>query len=68
MQLKATIRGTAYQFETVKEVLAKREVKAWLADFGLSSDPMTIEQCARETREERERWVEYTRVAGIQPE
>mgnify|MGYP000179077662 FL=1 len=65
----ATPRDIAQRLnDLINEALAQPDVKARLDEFGLSSDSMTIEQCAKETREERERWVEYTRVAGIQPE
>ena len=65
----ATPRDVAERLNgLINDALAAPEVRKRMDEFGLSSDPMTIDQCMKETREERERWVEYTRVAGIQPE
>jgi len=35
---------------------------------GGSGDITSLADCEAEVRAERERWAEYTRVAGIQPE
>ena len=37
-------------------------------EFGLSYDITDLAASEAEVRAERERWTEYTRVAGIQPE
>lgn len=37
-------------------------------EFGLSWDTTDLIACEAEVRAERERWTEYVRVAGIQPE
>jgi hypothetical protein len=52
----------------INQALGVADVQRRMDEFGLSYDPMTIAQCEEEVRAERERWVEYTRVAGIQPE
>ncbi len=44
------------------------EVRRRMDEFGLSYDITDLEACEAEVRAERERWTEYTRVAGIQPE
>lgn len=54
--------------DLINEALAIPDVQKRFDEFGLSYDPMTLVECAKEVKEERERWVEYTRVAGIQPE
>jgi hypothetical protein len=37
-------------------------------EFGLSYDITSLADCEAEVRAERERWAEYTRIAGIEPE
>jgi tripartite-type tricarboxylate transporter receptor subunit TctC len=44
------------------------EVRRRMDEFGLSYDVTDLAACEAEVRAERERWTEYTRVAGIQPE
>lgn len=44
------------------------EVRRRMDEFGLSYDITDLAACEAEVRAERERWTEYTRVAGIQPE
>jgi tripartite-type tricarboxylate transporter receptor subunit TctC len=52
----------------INYALTVPDVQKRMDEFGLAYDQMTIAQCTEEVRQERERWVEYTRVAGIQPE
>jgi tripartite-type tricarboxylate transporter receptor subunit TctC len=48
--------------------LASAEVRRRMDEFGLSYDVTDLAACDELVRAERERWTEYTRVAGIQPE
>ena len=50
------------------EALASAEVRRRMDEFGLSHDITDLAVCNEEVRAERERWAEYTRVAGILPE
>jgi len=43
-------------------------VRRRMDEFGLSWDVTDLAACDEVVRAERERWTEYTRVAGIQPE
>jgi tripartite-type tricarboxylate transporter receptor subunit TctC len=52
----------------INQALTVPDVQRRMDEFGLSYDQMTIAQCTAEVRAERERWIEYTRVAGIQAE
>ena len=52
----------------INQALSVPDVQRRMDEFGLSYEAMTIAQCEAEVRAERERWVEYTRVAGIQAE
>ena len=52
----------------INEALAVPEVRKRMDEFGLSWDITDLKACEDEVRAERERWTEYTRVAGIQPE
>jgi len=52
----------------INEVLTAPEVRRRMDEFGLSWDVTDLAACEAEVRAERERWTEYTRVAGIQPE
>lgn len=52
----------------INQALASREVRRRMDEFGLSYDITDLAACNEEVRAERERWTEYTRVAGIQPE
>jgi tripartite-type tricarboxylate transporter receptor subunit TctC len=52
----------------INEALASAEVRRRMDEFGLSYDITSLAACDEEVRAERERWTEYTRVAGIQPE
>ncbi|HMJ41717.1 MAG TPA: tripartite tricarboxylate transporter substrate-binding protein, partial [Pseudolabrys sp.] len=52
----------------IREALASAEVRRRMEEFGLSYDITDLAACDEEVRAERERWTEYTRVAGIQPE
>ena len=52
----------------ISEALASAEVRRRMEEFGLSYDITDLAACDEEVRAERERWTEYTRVAGIQPE
>jgi len=52
----------------INHALTVPDVQKRMDEFGLAYDQMTIAQCTDEVKQERERWVEYTRVAGIQPE
>jgi tripartite-type tricarboxylate transporter receptor subunit TctC len=52
----------------INEALTAPEVRRRMDEFGLSWDVTDLAACEAEVRAERERWTEYTRVAGIQPE
>src|SRR3954466_2929726 len=52
----------------INEAQAVPEVRRRMDEFGLSYDITDLAACEAEVRAERERWTEYTRVAGIQPE
>lgn len=52
----------------IAEALKAPEVRRRMDEFGLSYDITTLADCEAEVRAERERWTEYVRVAGIQPE
>ena len=52
----------------INEGQADPEVRRRMDEFGLSCDITDLAACEAEVRAERERWTEYTRVAGIQPE
>ena len=54
--------------DLINHALSLSDVQRRMDEFGLAYDQLTIAQCTEEVRLERERWVEYTRVAGIQPE
>ena len=51
----------------INEALTAPEVRRRMDEFGLSWDITDLAACDAEVRAERERWTEYTRVAGIQP-
>jgi tripartite-type tricarboxylate transporter receptor subunit TctC len=52
----------------INDALAAPDVRKRMDEFGLSWDITDLAACEAEVRAERERWTEYTRVAGIQPE
>jgi tripartite-type tricarboxylate transporter receptor subunit TctC len=52
----------------INDALTVPEVRRRMDEFGLSYDITSLADCEAEVRAERERWTEYTRVAGIQPE
>jgi len=52
----------------IREALASADVRRRMDEFGLSWDVTDLAACDEVVRAERERWTEYTRVAGIQPE
>jgi tripartite-type tricarboxylate transporter receptor subunit TctC len=52
----------------INEALTSPEVRRRMDEFGLCYDITDLAACNEEVRAERERWTEYTRVAGIQPE
>lgn len=52
----------------INAALAVPEVRKRMDEFGLSWDTTDLAACEAEVRAERERWTEYVRVAGIQPE
>jgi tripartite-type tricarboxylate transporter receptor subunit TctC len=52
----------------INAALAAPEVRRRMDEFGLSWDTTDLAACEAEVRAERERWTEYVRVAGIQPE
>jgi tripartite-type tricarboxylate transporter receptor subunit TctC len=52
----------------INEAQTDPEVRRRMDEFGLSYDITDLAACEAEVRAERERWTEYTRVAGIQPE
>ena len=49
----------------INAALAAPEVRRRMDEFGLSWDITDLAACEAEVRAERERWTEYTRVAGI---
>ena len=53
---------------SIAQALTASEVRRRMDEFGLSWDITSLADCDAEVRAERERWTEYTRVAGIQPE
>ena len=52
----------------INQALAAPAVRSRMDEFGLSWDITDLTACEADVRAERERWTEYTRVAGIQPE
>ncbi len=52
----------------INEAQTVPEVRRRMDEFGLSYDISDLAACEAEVRAERERWTEYTRIAGIQPE
>ena len=52
----------------INEAQTAPEVRRRMDEFGLSYDISDLAACEAEVRAERERWTEYTRIAGIQPE
>src|ERR1700710_2535962 len=52
----------------INEAQTDPEVRRRMAEFGLCEEIPRLPACQAEVRAERERWTEYTRVAGIQPE
>ena len=52
----------------INEAQTSPEVRRRMDEFGLSCDITDLAAREAEVRAERERWTEYTRVAGIQPE
>jgi tripartite-type tricarboxylate transporter receptor subunit TctC len=52
----------------IAQALTAPEVRRRMDEFGLSWDITSLADCEAEVRAERERWTEYARVAGIQPE
>jgi tripartite-type tricarboxylate transporter receptor subunit TctC len=65
----ATPRGIVLQLNgLIAEALTAPEVRRRMDEFGLAYDITSLADCEAEVRAERERWAEYTRVAGIQPE
>jgi tripartite-type tricarboxylate transporter receptor subunit TctC len=65
----ATPRDVVEQLNgLINEALALPEVRRRMDEFGLSWETTDLAACEAEVRAERERWTEYVRVAGIQPE
>jgi len=52
----------------INEAQTVPEVRRRMDEFGLSYDITDLAACEAEVRAERERWTEYTRIAGIRPE
>ena len=52
----------------INAALATGEVRRRMDEFGLTWDITDLAACDEQVRAERERWTEYTRVAGIQAE
>ena len=52
----------------IADALTAPEVRRRMDEFGLSYDITSLADCDAEVRAERERWTEYTKIAGIQPE
>jgi tripartite-type tricarboxylate transporter receptor subunit TctC len=64
-----TPRGIVEQLNgLIAEALTAPEVRRRMDEFGLAYDITSLADCEAEVRAERERWTEYVRVAGIQPE
>ena len=65
----ATPRDIVVQLNgLINDALTVPEVRRRMDEFGLFYDITDLAACEAEVRAERERWTEYTRVAGIQPE
>ena len=65
----ATPREIVVQLNAlIAQALTVPEVRRRMDEFGLAYDITGLAECEAEVRAERERWAEYTRVAGIQPE
>ncbi len=65
----ATPKEIVLQLNTlINEAQTAPEVRRRMDEFGLSYDITDLAACEAAVRAERERWTEYTRVAGIQPE
>lgn len=65
----ATPKEIVLQLNTlINEAQTAPEVRRRMDEFGLSYDITDLDACEAAVRAERERWTEYTRVAGIQPE
>jgi tripartite-type tricarboxylate transporter receptor subunit TctC len=65
----ATPRPVVEQLNAlINEALQSPDVRKRMDEFGLSYDITSLADCEAEVRTERERWVEYTRVSGIEPE
>ena len=52
----------------IADALTAPEVRRRMDEFGLAYDITRLADCEAEVRAERERWAEYTKIAGIQPE
>jgi tripartite-type tricarboxylate transporter receptor subunit TctC len=65
----ATPRDTVERLNAlINGALTAPEVRRRMDEFGLSYDVTDLAACEAVVRAERERWTEYVRVAGIQPE
>jgi tripartite-type tricarboxylate transporter receptor subunit TctC len=65
----ATPRNIAERLNgLIDDALKVPRVRSRMDEFGLSYDITSLADCESEVRAERERWAEYTRIAGIQPE
>jgi tripartite-type tricarboxylate transporter receptor subunit TctC len=65
----ATPREVVVQLNgLIAQALTAPEVRRRMDEFGLAYDITSLADCEAEVRAERERWAEYTRIAGIQPE
>ena len=67
---KATPRRVQEKLNAlINEAISSPEIHKRLTDeFALDSRPLTLEQCAAQDREERAKWAEYVKIAGIEPQ
>ncbi len=53
----------------INEAIASSDIHKRLTDeFALNSQPLTLEQCAAQDRDERAKWAEYVKIARIDPQ
>lgn len=67
---KATPRSVQERLNNlINEALESPDIKERLAnEFALRSQPLTLEQCAQQDRDERAKWAEYVKIAKIEPQ
>jgi tripartite-type tricarboxylate transporter receptor subunit TctC len=67
---KATPRPVQEKLNVlINEAISSPDIHKRLTDeFALNSRPLTLEQCAAQDRDERAKWAEYVKIAGIEPQ